>query len=768
MSDVRSSPLTRNVLVRFDPEATDDERILAAVRTLEPQVDEAEEEPEAPPVQHERRGPAGRARIAVRGMDRDPDLARRVVERLERWSSVRASASQLTGRVLVEFDEHQVQLEDLLSEVAGLELPQIPGEDRPAYPLDRESLLESATRAGVAFLGLGLLAGRRLFGRVGPPVGAPGLATAAGLIGLLEVFPTTRNALHRLLGENGTNLVIGTTHIALDALSGGALGLVIAGAGALRLFTEARERREAWRSYEERVEAAPPARPGAVVRLEPGERAPLAARVLEGVGTATGRDGFPAPVFPGGDVPAGARLHGGPFTLELQGDEPFLPEPRPAPIARSSLHDLYMRSQEPVSLAYAMVTALLTRSLARTFTALLLLNPRVAVIGERFADISASARVLRSGVTVAGTRPNRVVRQPDVLLLDGARTLTQGLEVNGVLPQVEGCDAAEILALASGVAAAARSPWGRAFPAAGRVPATDGAFDGETATARIKEEWYSLGPVEDWESVPEAERLRNRGSYLLMLYSGREGRPLGIIALRPRLAAGVAELVETCERHGVEIALLDGGDPMATQSVARRAGVPLLAVEDVVEVVRERQRDGEVVALVSDSAHAAAGFAACDLAIGLTSGRSSNFPARADLLAPDLEAVGAIVKTGARRETVVRDSVALSVLANIIGAVWGLRGAPGVKRGLYAVAVAALGAMAVGWVRLRGGKRPGTALSLVADPRPERWGRRSVASVLRALETTEAGLTSEAAAQRRRVARARPGRNRLLGAMLDQ
>src|SRR5919199_6220181 len=106
VSDVRSNPLTRNVLVRFDPEATDDESILAAVRTLEPDADE--EEPEAPPVQGERRGPLGRARIAVRGMDRDPGLARRVVERLERFPTVRASASQLTGRVLVEFDEHHI------------------------------------------------------------------------------------------------------------------------------------------------------------------------------------------------------------------------------------------------------------------------------------------------------------------------------------------------------------------------------------------------------------------------------------------------------------------------------------------------------------------------------------------------------------------------------------------------------------------------------------------------------------------------------------
>src|SRR5918912_3010433 len=66
--DVRSSPLTRNVLVHFDPEETNDESILATLRTFELDSDEeVEDEPEAPPVQRERRGPeGGRARIAVR------------------------------------------------------------------------------------------------------------------------------------------------------------------------------------------------------------------------------------------------------------------------------------------------------------------------------------------------------------------------------------------------------------------------------------------------------------------------------------------------------------------------------------------------------------------------------------------------------------------------------------------------------------------------------------------------------------------------------
>ena len=189
------NPLTGNALIRFDPAATDEAAILAAVRTLALDAASApDDEPApppaqlaAPPVLSERRGRSGRARIAVRGLDRDPHLARRVVEGLERQPGVvRARASQLTGRVLVEFDRHAIRVAQLTAEVAGLELAALPGEDRPAHPLDPERLSQSATRTVGSALGLGLLGARRLAGRAGPPVSAAGPVVAASVIGVLE------------------------------------------------------------------------------------------------------------------------------------------------------------------------------------------------------------------------------------------------------------------------------------------------------------------------------------------------------------------------------------------------------------------------------------------------------------------------------------------------------------------------------------------------------------------------------------------------------
>src|SRR5262249_55093264 len=197
---------------------------------------------------------------------------------------------------------------------------------------------------------------------------------------------------------------------------------------------------------------------------------------------------------------------------------------------------------------------------------------------------------------------------------------------------------------------------------------------------------------------------RHRGGYLLELRREEDEYTLGFIALRPRISAGAWDLVEKCERLGVKLELLQAGSPVAAEVVGARAGVPVAPApapgarhHGDVDAIRERQRAGAVVAFVSDSAEAAEAFAACDLAVGLADGRG-DFPARADLLAPDLRGVADLLEAGALRAAAIRDGVRLSLASNGIGAALGLVGGPlGPYGSSTAVYVGALGALAVSW-----------------------------------------------------------------------
>ena len=354
----------------------------------------------------------------------------------------------------------------------------------------------------------------------------------------------------------------------------------------------------------------------------------------------------------------------------------------------------------------------------------------------------------------------------------GPRLLADGLEVVDVVPVVPNLGFDDLLNLAgsSRTRRAGHFPSGATFfPTQGHARARAGEFTGLWASATIGSDRYILGPPEDDPSLPDWFETEHRGGYLLSLYRETDEKTLGYIALRRRLRDGIDRLVETCQRLGVVLELLPTGAPVAAQVVAERTGLTVARTAKTLDAIRAYQRTGAAVLLVSDHAGAEAGFAACDLAVGILSRYTGEFPARADLLAPDLRALADLIDTGARRQQVVDNAVLLSVAANALGGVFSLfQGQLGVERATYGIHVAALAAMSNGWLRLRGGHRPRSTLAFLADPRPEKWGRASVGEVLRAFTTTAQGLShAEAAARRAPPVPAGVG-DAFLGALFNQ
>src|ERR671918_651401 len=392
-----ANALTRNVLIRFDPAAVPEGALVAALAGID--LDDLADAEKAEPSARGRRvalslGQRGqRLRIAVRGLDRDIDLCRRVVERLERHPHVvRAAASPLTGRVLVELAAGAVDLEDLLAEIEELEPPETDEAEIPSHPLDPAPLIQSSARMVGASLGLGLLAVRRMAGAEGPPVAAAP-AAVAGAVGIVEGLPPVHERVEGALGRDGTQLLFGALTIVSLTFSGGALGLAAAGAAALGLMSDVRARRSAWSEYEQRAREDEPVHPGVCLRLDPGARVPLTAEVIEGFGRAVAPDGSTLPVAPGAPLPGGARVYGPAITVRLGRDPPSTAPRRRQPPAPSG-YDRYLKAIVPLSLAYGAVLGLVRGSLRWAFGGLLLANPRAALWGARQADRRASARVL--------------------------------------------------------------------------------------------------------------------------------------------------------------------------------------------------------------------------------------------------------------------------------------------------------------------------------------------------------------------------------------
>src|SRR5581483_1826802 len=206
---VQATPVTGNVLISFDPTSISEHTLLERLEELNLSTIEQEANPSSLPKASEIHGHILQARLAVRGLDRDPHVATRVTSHIKSRPGVHTvKANALTGRVLVEFDEHEADLDDLVAQIANLELPELPGEDRPAFPLDPGPLIQSATRTIGAALGLGLLTVRSLIGLTQPLPGSDVALQAASIISTVQGLPPIRYGLRRLLGRTVADLLL--------------------------------------------------------------------------------------------------------------------------------------------------------------------------------------------------------------------------------------------------------------------------------------------------------------------------------------------------------------------------------------------------------------------------------------------------------------------------------------------------------------------------------------------------------------------------------
>ena len=282
-----ASALTRNVLVEFDQERLDERGVLARLRSLSRRRKPRSRSPQTTqrataitsveadsPDSALQTSVRRRARVAVRGLDRDPSLSSRLVKRLSRRPEVlRVSPSPLTGRVLIELTGSTERLQEILDEIADVELPATDDEEIPAHPLDASAIIEAAATSIGAGLGLLLLFGRRIAGSQGAPI-PQGAGEVASTVGLIEGIPAASHRIEDALGHERKALAFGATAIIAMSASGNPLGLAFAGAAALRLLTESLARRQAWQEYEQRTREHPDAHPGAVTNVAPGQRVP--------------------------------------------------------------------------------------------------------------------------------------------------------------------------------------------------------------------------------------------------------------------------------------------------------------------------------------------------------------------------------------------------------------------------------------------------------------------------------------------------------------
>jgi P-type Cu+ transporter len=279
-------------------------------------------------------------------------------------------------------------------------------------------------------------------------------------------------------------------------------------------------------------------------------------------------------------------------------------------------------------LAYALVAAVAVLIIACP-CALGLATPMSIMVGV--------GRGAEAGVLIKNAEALERLEKVDTLVVDKTGTLTEGKPAVTAIKPASGFAEAELLRLAASVERASEHPLAAAIVAAaaerGMSLQTARDFDsptGKGALGTVDGRRVALGnasflqeqAVDVSPLAGTAESLRGDGA--TAIFVGIDGKPAGVIAIADPVKASTPDALKALQADGIRIVMLTGDNRTTADAIARRLGISEVEAEVLPDqksaVVEKLKGEGRVVAMAGDGVNDAPALAAADVGIAMGSG----------------------------------------------------------------------------------------------------------------------------------------------------
>ncbi|BBB92645.1 MAG TPA: heavy metal translocating P-type ATPase [Methylomusa anaerophila] len=455
----------------------------------------------------------GRIRVSVSGLYRNPVFAKELTRQLSQTAGVKiVSASPLTGRTLVVFDESAISFPAIKREMEKIgrffipipplapkqqcghttQAAAMPTADRVkniAKGILSVPVIYAAATGGV----LAALIGKRALLGVSPLARSQKIFNLAALTTIVAGYPVLKDGLSHLAKKKQINsdLIIFLATLILLAMRESLTGLsvlwIVHLSNLFQYVMQARSRasieailagkQQSARVFvngKSRLISAQNVKAGDVVVVHSGERISVDGRVSGGKATVTQAavtgEYYPVAKRVGDDVFAGAMVEAGSIKIQTEkaGQDTAIYDvirmvQRSGSLRASGLSgEVYSAKIVPWTIAIAVGIFLLTRDFNRSLAILLAGCPATVVLARQSALGTAVARAARHGIFVKDARHLETAGLADTVLFDKTGTLTSAKpQVAELVPCTKTMSAEDLLIMAASAEKATSHPLAR-------------------------------------------------------------------------------------------------------------------------------------------------------------------------------------------------------------------------------------------------------------------------------------------------------------------
>ncbi|HVV65759.1 MAG TPA: copper-translocating P-type ATPase [Rhizomicrobium sp.] len=276
-------------------------------------------------------------------------------------------------------------------------------------------------------------------------------------------------------------------------------------------------------------------------------------------------------------------------------------------------------------------------ALVAAVSVLIIACPCALGLATPMSVMVAVGKGAQAGVLVRNATSLERFAAADTLVIDKTGTVTEGKPKLVAVRAASGSKEGDVLELAAALESKSAHPLSHAIAAGAKeralaLPdiANFASVTGQGLRATVSGAQVFVGRAEFLASQgiaiaplePQADELRKQGA--TVVYVGREGKPVGLVAVKDPLKADTRALLAGLRDSGLAITMATGDAHATAQAVAREAGLASFAAgmtpESKTELVNRLKRDGHVVAFAGDGVNDAPALAAADVSIAMGTG----------------------------------------------------------------------------------------------------------------------------------------------------